>query len=105
WMYLEGGASQLYPDGFDDFLAPIPEGERGDLVEAYRKRLTSDDKDEQLRAAQAWSKWEGEIVTLLPSPETIDHFTSPEVAVAVARIEKHYMATNRRVEESEVAAG
>ena len=42
--------------------------ERGDLVEAYRKRLTSDDKAEQLAAAKAWSKWEGEIVTLLPEP-------------------------------------
>ncbi len=47
----------------------FPKGERGDLVEAYRKRLTSDDKDEQLAAAKAWSKWEGEIVTLLPSPD------------------------------------
>ena len=75
WMYKEGGASQVYPDKFDEFLAPIPEGERGDLVEAYRKRLTSDDKDEQLAAAKAWSKWEGDIVTLLPSPETIEHFT------------------------------
>jgi proline iminopeptidase len=41
WMYKEGGASQVYPDKFEDFLAPIPEGERGNLVEAYRKRLTA----------------------------------------------------------------
>src|SRR5206468_3270143 len=41
WMYKEGGASQLYPDKFEEFLAPIPEAERGDLVEAYRKRLTA----------------------------------------------------------------
>ena len=68
WMYKEGGASQVYPDKFEEFLAPIPEAERGDLVEAYRKRLTSDDKDEQLAAAKAWSKWEGDIVTLLPEP-------------------------------------
>ena len=47
---------------------------------AYGKRLTSSDKDEQLRAAKAWSKWEGDIVTLLPSPSTIEHFTSPDVA-------------------------
>jgi proline iminopeptidase len=102
WMYAEGGASQVYPDKFDEFLAPIPEAERGDLVEAYRKRLTSDDKDEQLRAAKAWSKWEGDIVTLLPSPETIEHFTSPEVAVAVARIENHYMAAHGWLEEGQL---
>ena len=40
WMYNDGGASQVYPDKLDEFLAPIPEDERGDLVEAYRKRLT-----------------------------------------------------------------
>lgn len=102
WMYKEGGASCIYPDKWEEFLAPIPEAERGDLVEAYRKRLTSDDTDEQLRAAKAWSKWEGDIVTLLPSPSTIEHFTSPDVAVAVARIENHYMANQGWLEEGQL---
>jgi proline iminopeptidase len=105
WMYKDGGASQVYPDKFDEFLAPIAQGERGDLVEAYRKLLTSDDKELQLKAAKAWSKWEGDIVTLLPSPETIEHFTSPEVAVAVARIENHYMASHGWLEEGQLLAG
>ena len=105
WMYKAGGASQVYPDKFDEFLAPIPKDERGDLVEAYRKRLTSDDKAEQLRAAKAWSKWEGDIVTLLPSPETIEHFTSPDVAVAVARIENHYMVNQGWFEEGQLLKG
>jgi proline iminopeptidase len=102
WMYTAGGASQIYPDKFEEFLAPIPESERGDLVEAYRKRLTSDDKDERLKAAKAWSKWEGDIVTLLPSPSTIEHFTAPDVAVAVARIENHYMANHGWLEEGQL---
>ncbi len=105
WMYKEGGASQVYPDKFEEFVGLIPEGERDDLVEAYRKRLTSDDKEEQLRAAQAWSKWEGDIVTLLPSPETVEHFTSPDVAVAVARIENHYMANHGWLEEGQLLRG
>jgi proline iminopeptidase len=105
WMYAEGGASQIYPDKFEDFLAPIPEAERGDLVEAYRRRLTSDDQAEQLAAAKAWSKWEGDIVTLLPSPETVEHFTSPDVAVAVARIENHYMANRGWLEEGQLLKG
>jgi len=102
WMYKEGGASQIYPDKFAEFVALIPEDERGDLVEAYRRRLTSDDKAVQLAAAKAWSKWEGDIVTLLPSPETVDHFTSPDVAVAVARIENHYMANLGWFEEGQL---
>jgi proline iminopeptidase len=102
WMYKEGGASQVYPDKFEEFIDLIPEAERGDLVEAYRKRLTGDDKGEQLRAAQAWSKWEGDIVTLLPSPSTVEHFTAPGVAVAVARIENHYMANHGWLEEGQL---
>ncbi len=105
WMYKEGGASQIYPDKFAEFLAPIPENERGDLVEAYRKRLTGSDKEEQLSVAKAWSKWEGDIVTLLPSPSTIEHFTSPDVAVAVARIENHYMANNGWLEDGLLLEG
>jgi proline iminopeptidase len=105
WMYKEGGASQVYPDKWEEFVAAIPEDERGDLVEAYRNRLTSDDKEVQLRAAQAWSKWEGDIVTLLPSPSTVEHFTSPDVAVAVARIENHYMATHGWLEEGQLLRG
>ena len=105
WMYSEGGASQVYPDKFEEFIALIPEAERGDLVEAYRKRLTSSDKEEQLKAAKAWSKWEGDIVTLLPSPSTIEHFTSPDVAIAVSRIENHYMANNGWLEEGQLLEG
>ena len=102
WMYKEGGASCIYPDKWEEFFAPIPEAERGELVQAYQKRLTSDDADEQLRAAKAWSKWEGDIVTLLPSPATVEHFTTPEVAVAVARIENHYMANHGWLEEGQL---
>jgi proline iminopeptidase len=105
WMYKDGGASQVYPDKFEEFLAPIAEGEREDLVEAYRKQLTGSDKDVQLSAAKAWSKWEGDIVTLLPSPETIEHFTSPEIAVAVARIENHYMAAHGWLDEGQLLKG
>jgi proline iminopeptidase len=91
WLYRDGGASSVYPDKWDEFVAPIPQVERGDLIEAYRKRLTGPDPDERLAAAKAWSKWEGETVTLLPHPEVIEEFTEPDKAIATARIENHYM--------------
>ena len=105
WLFQEGGASAVYPDAWDDFVAIIPQGERGDIVEAYRKRLTSDDADEQLRAAKAWSAWEASTVTVLPSEDTMEHFTSPEVAVAIARIENHYMANGGWLDEGQLLRG
>ena len=105
WLYKPGFASSIYPDKWDDFLSIIPESERGDLVEAYRKRLTSDDADERLRAAKAWSAWEASTVTLLPSEQTLEHFTSPDVAVAIARIENHYMANLGWLEDGQLLRG
>jgi proline iminopeptidase len=37
-FYQGPGASFVYPDAWDKYLAPIPEAERGDLVAAYYKR-------------------------------------------------------------------
>ncbi len=105
WLYVEGGASAVYPDKWDEFIGLIPEDERGDLVEAYRTRLTSDDADERLRAAKAWSAWEASTVTLLPSQETLEHFTNPDVAIAIARIENHYMANRGWLEEGQLLRG
>ncbi len=104
WLYREGGASSHYPDGWHDFVAPIAVGERN-LVEAYRRILTGDDEAARLAAAKAWSKWEAVTVTLLPSKDTEDHFTDDEVAIAVARIENHYMANKGWLEEGQLLAG
>lgn len=89
WLYTYG-ASALYPEEWDLFLGHIPEAERGDVVEAYHRRLTSDDPATRLAAAKAWSRWEGVTVTLLPDPAMLEEFTDDDHAIAVARIENHY---------------
>jgi proline iminopeptidase len=101
WLY-RFGASEIYPDRWPDFLAPIPEEERGDLVIAYQRRLTSDDPALRLAAAKAWSQWEAETVTLLRDPAMIEEFTEDEHAVAIARIENHYMVHKGWLEEGQL---
>src|SRR5690606_9903461 len=66
WFYQEG-ASWIFPDAWEEFLRPIPEAERGDLISAYYKRLTGQDEAEKLACAKAWSVWEGGTVSLFPS--------------------------------------
>ena len=39
-------------------MAPVPEAERDDMINAYHRLLHSPDKDTRLAAARAWSKWE-----------------------------------------------
>ena len=90
WLY-KYGASELYPEGWQDFVGLVQDGERGEVVEAYYRRLTSEDPATRLAAAKAWSMWEGLTVTLLPDPKMLEEFTEDQHAIAVARIECHYM--------------
>lgn len=89
WFY-EGGASAIYPDLWEDYLAPIPVLERSRLIEAYHRRLTDPDPDVHRPAALAWTTWEASTLTLLPDPELVGSMTEADAAVAFARIENHY---------------
>jgi proline iminopeptidase len=89
WFYQDG-IQHIFPDHFEEFVAPIPEAERTDLIHAYHKRLTSNDPDTRRRAAEVWSLFEARCSTLLPSESVVDHFSEPDVAMAIARIESHY---------------
>lgn len=87
---LDGGASQIFPERWARYLAHIPVEEQGDLVEAYWRRLDSDDQDVRLAAAMAWGNWEGGSTTLLHDPDEPGNFENPHVAISVARAEAHY---------------
>ncbi|WP_127478937.1 prolyl aminopeptidase [Sulfurivermis fontis] len=103
WFYQEG-ASRLFPDLWESFLAPIPASERGDLLAAYYRRLTSDNELERMAAAKAWSLWEGRTATLRPSQAVIDHFGNPFVALSLARIEAHYFTHDSFLRPNQILA-
>jgi proline iminopeptidase len=88
WFYQEG-ASRIFPDHWQDFLAPIPPAERDDLVRAYHRRLTGDDEIARMQAAKAWSVWEGRCATLRPNGAVREFFSGARVALSLARIECH----------------
>ncbi len=89
WFY-QRGTSALFADAWEDYLAPIPEHERGDLLTAYHKRLVGDDPEVRLAAARAWSIWEGRTSCLIPNEELISKSGADQFALAFARIECHY---------------
>jgi len=89
WFYQQG-CDAIYPDAWEQYLAPIPPQERGDLVAAYYRRLTSSDAAERLAAAKAWSLWEGGTSYLLQNSDYIAATGSDEFALSFARIECHY---------------
>lgn len=89
--YYRFGVSQMFPEKFERFLAPLktPE-ERAEPVPAYRALLTGEDEAVKIEAAKAWSIWEGETITLLPAPEFTAPWLDGHFALAFARIENHY---------------
>ncbi len=93
WFY-QYGASEIYPDAWQRYRDEIPEDERGDMVAAYYKRLTSDDEKVRISAARAWSVWEGSTSKLFPDKDLIEHWEDPMEALALARIECHYFMNN-----------
>jgi proline iminopeptidase len=89
WFYQQG-ANRLFPDAWEQYLAAIPEVERGDLISAYNRRLTSPDEATRLSAARAWSVWEASTSLLLQDEAFIEGHRDPHFALSFARIESHY---------------
>lgn len=101
WLYQEG-ASLLFPEAWESFLEPIPEGERQDMIAAYHALLISGDKVLELRAANAWCAWEDALSTLEPQPAA--HATDDLATLAMARIECHYFKHRSFLEEGQLIA-
>ena len=102
--YYQFGVSQMFPEKFAAFQAPIPEVERHEMVAAYHRRLFGADEEAKLEAAKAWTIWEGETITLLPNPEFSAPFRDGHFALAFARIENHYFSHGAWLEEGQLLA-
>ena len=101
WFYQEG-ASRLFPDYWEDYVAPIPVEERGDLMQAFYKRLTGTDQIAQMHAAKAWSTWEGRTATLRPNTQVVERFSEAHRALSIARIECHYFVNDAFLEPNQL---
>ncbi|KAH7911526.1 Alpha/Beta hydrolase protein [Hygrophoropsis aurantiaca] len=108
-FFYQDGASHLFPEAWEEYIAPIPEEERHDMMQAYHSRLNSSDDKTRIIAAKAWSKWEMSTSRLRVSPEAVAEADKDDYAKsasscllagaytklapsfsAFARIENHY---------------
>ncbi|KAL4260430.1 Proline iminopeptidase [Pleurotus pulmonarius] len=89
-FFYQDGAGHLFPEAWDDFVAPIPEPERKDMMLAYHAQLNSVDEQTQLIAARAWSKWEMMTSKLHIDLAQVARGEDDKFALAFARIENHY---------------
>jgi len=90
WLFKEGGAGEIYPERWHQFISAIPENERDDPVGAYHRRMTGDDEEARLVASRAWTTWEASIMNLFPDPEALDAMREDKSALSIGRTECDY---------------
>ncbi|HUO81527.1 MAG TPA: prolyl aminopeptidase [Gammaproteobacteria bacterium] len=100
WLFQEG-ASRIFPEAWAAFRDFVPEPERSDLISAYHKLLTSEDADTRQRAARAWATWEASACCLIPNAEYIAKSAADEHAIAIARLECHYILNGGFLEDEQ----
>ena len=101
WYYQQG-ASRIYPDKWERFVAPIPEAERGALRLAYSPIQTGDDRARPVAAAKAWCVLVGETIRLLPDEGLSATHEADDFALAFARIENHYFVHGGWLQEGQL---
>jgi proline iminopeptidase len=97
WLY-HYGASEIYPDTWDEFLkGPKPlQGET--YIDSYYRTLTGSDEKAKLDAAKRWSNWEFSIIMLVNDGKPLDN----DAAISFSRIECHYIKNNCFLEEGQL---
>ncbi len=84
------GIQWFFPEAHAAFVQDIPPDERGDLLQAFARRLFGDDREISLKAARAWGRYEGSCLFLRPQPEAADEFAADAISLGVGRLEAHY---------------
>ncbi|MED7788841.1 prolyl aminopeptidase [Francisella sp. 19X1-34] len=101
WLY-QHGASEIFPDMWEHYIAPIPEEGRGDFISAYHTLLTGDNEELKKKAAIAWSVWEGSTSKLYVDQESVERFSDEDFSLAFARIENHFFKNQLFLEEAQL---
>jgi proline iminopeptidase len=99
------GIARFFPDHFEAFVAPIPEDERGDLLQAYYRRLIDPDPSVHMPAARALRTFSARTQTLLPSEAHVAALTEPKAALEISRIFTHYCVNRAFLAEGQLLDG
>lgn len=101
WFFQEG-ASNVFPEFWEQFVSPIPEDLRENIIEAYYKRLKGDDELARMNAAKHWSQWEAHCATLNPNRTVVERVTNPHTAMSLALTQTHYFSNNGFVKPDQI---
>lgn len=98
WFFGDG-VGRIFPDEWKKFISCVDEEDitAKNIIEGYHEMITSAYDEERIKAAEAWSRWTGKIVTwTLPPQDQEDEpdKKDPEQLIREIHLEIHY-AINR----------
>ena len=83
WFLYDMG--RFFPEAHKAFTEFLPKAERGDILQAYLKRLTGLSSADAMNAAKAWASYENSCATLAAQQRG-----AGDGALAISLIEAHY---------------
>ena len=99
------GLRMIFPEAWEQFIEPVPENERGRLLEAYYRLLTGDDEKAAMGAAIAWYLYEAACASLHPNYLTLTTDEQKKHALVQAKIESHFFVTQMISKERSLLFG
>jgi proline iminopeptidase len=103
WFY-QTGTNLVYPDSWQEFVSIVPIAEQDNIPQYYGKCLQGQNDLARMAAAKNWALWTANCSNLQPHLGTIEHYTDPHIALALATIESHYINYHYFIEENQVIA-
>ncbi len=99
-FYLRGRIATHFPEAWERFIAPVPESERKNVSEYYRRKMTGKDEAERRRFAREWIAYESSILKLDYVPANIDRSLKDFASESLAYLEAHYILNSCFIEEN-----
>ncbi|MFQ3196849.1 MAG: proline iminopeptidase [Paraglaciecola sp.] len=92
FLEKNGGAAQLFPDFYDDFIEPIQDKlPQMSVTQAYYQIFCGEDEVSKMAAVKAWCLWEARISRLHSTLDNNVLLTDVHRAISLAILECHYI--------------
>ncbi|WP_395340225.1 prolyl aminopeptidase [Ningiella sp. W23] len=97
FLQANGGAAQVYPDAYEDFISQVanrterPNMRSAQITQRFYDKFASENTQVSTDALNAWFNWEGAISKLLPDSHLSAQTASNQQVKSLALLECHYL--------------
>ena len=104
WLFKDG-CNCIFPDSWNEFVSLLEESERENVLASYAERLNGGNELVRMQSAKSWASWMARCSTLHPNQSVVDHYLSPHIALALAKLQCHYFTNKGFLAQDEILSG